>query len=400
MLAVKNGKLVTIANGIIENGTILIENGKIKAIGANVAIPADAEVIDATGKWVTPGLIDAHSHIGLFGEPMVPANMDGNEITAPVTAQLRGMDSLNPFDMAVPQVVAAGITTVYTGPGSANVIGGTGNVIKLRGRTVDEMIIPGTEGMKMALGENPKRCYGEGRKVTPSTRMGNAAVLREALVKAQNYMAKFEQAKEEAAEKGKAVKLPDRDLQMEALGRVLRREIKARIHCHRADDIMTAIRVAEEFNLDYVIEHCTEGWKIADVLGAKHVRACVGPNLLEAAKMELLEVNLGNCGILAKAGVKVALTVDSWSPTKWLPVQAGIMVREGMPEDEAWKSMTINPAEILGVADRVGTLEVGKDADLAIFDGHPMFTFTHCEKTIIDGVVVHDRANDCGCCCK
>jgi imidazolonepropionase-like amidohydrolase len=310
------------------------------------------------------------------------------------------MDSLNPFDMAVPQVVAAGITTVYTGPGSANVIGGTGNVIKLRGRTVDEMIIPGTEGMKMALGENPKRCYGEGRKVTPSTRMGNAAVLREALVKAQNYMAKVEQAKEEAAEKGKAVKLPDRDLQMEALGRVLRREIKARIHCHRADDIMTAIRVAEEFNLDYVIEHCTEGWKIADVLGAKHVRACVGPNLLEAAKMELLEVNLGNCGILAKAGVKVALTVDSWSPTKWLPVQAGIMVREGMPEEEAWKSMTINPAEILGVADRVGTLEVGKDADLAIFDGHPMFTFTHCEKTIIDGVVVHDRANDCGCCCK
>lgn len=398
MLAIKNGKLVTITNGTIENGTILIENGKIVAIGKDVAIPEGAQVIDATGKWVTPGLIDAHAHIGLFGEPSIWANNDGNEMTAPVTAQLRGIDSLNPQDMAFPMVVAAGVTTVYTGPGSANIIGGTGVAIKLRGRTVEEMVIPGTEGMKMALGENPKRVYGETRKVMPSTRMGNAAVLREALVKAQNYMNKIEQAKEEAAKEGKTPKLPDRDLQLEALAKVLRREMKARIHCHRADDIMTAIRIAEEFNLDYVIEHCTEGWKIADILAAKKVRATVGPNLLAAHKMELIDVNHGNAGILAKAGVKVAIQVDSSSETKWLPVHAGIMVREGMPEEEAWKAITINSAEILGIADRVGSLEVGKDADIAIFDGHPMCNFTHCEKTIIDGVVVHDRAKKCGCC--
>jgi len=398
MLAIKNGKLVTIANGIIENGTILIENGKIVAIGKDVSIPEGAQVIDATNKWVTPGLIDAHAHIGLFGEPSIWANNDGNEMTAPVTAQIRGIDSLNPQDMAFPMVVAAGVTTVYTGPGSANIIGGTGVAIKLRGRTVEEMVIPGTEGMKMALGENPKRVYGETRKVMPSTRMGNAAVLREALVKAQNYMNKIEQAKEEAAKEGKTPKLPDRDLQLEALAKVLRREMKARIHCHRADDIMTAIRIAEEFNLDYVIEHCTEGWKIADILAAKKVRATVGPNLLAAHKMELIDVNHGNAGILAKAGVKVAIQVDSSSETKWLPVHAGIMVREGMPEEEAWKAITINPAEILGIADRVGSLEVGKDADIAIFDGHPMCNFTHCEKTIIDGVIVHDRDKKCDCC--
>lgn len=399
MLAIKNGKVVTITNGIIENGTVLIDDsGKIKAVGKDIAIPAGAEVIDATGKWVTPGFIDAHAHIGLFGEPSVWANNDGNEITAPVTASLRGIDSLNPQDMAFPQVVAAGVTSVYTGPGSANIIGGTGVGIKLRGRTVEEMIIPGTEAMKMALGENPKRCYGEGRKVAPSTRMGNAATLREALVKAQNYMSKIEQAKEDAAKDGKTPRLPDRDLGLEALGKVLRREMKARIHCHRADDIITAIRLAEEFNLDYSIEHCTEGWKIADILAAKKVRAIVGPNLLAAHKMELLDVNLGNAGILAEAGVDIAIMVDASSETKFLPVQTGMCVREGLKEDVAWRAITINAAKMFGADDRIGSLEVGKDADIAIFDGHPMSNFTHCEKTIIDGVVVYDRAKTC--CCK
>lgn len=399
MLAIKNGKVVTITNGIIENGTVLIDDsGKIKAVGKDIAIPAGAEVIDATGKWVTPGFIDAHAHIGLFGEPSVWANNDGNEITAPVTASLRGIDSLNPQDMAFPQVVAAGVTSVYTGPGSANIIGGTGVGIKLRGRTVEEMIIPGTEAMKMALGENPKRCYGEGRKVAPSTRMGNAATLREALVKAQNYMSKIEQAKEDAAKDGKTPRLPDRDLGLEALGKVLRREMKARIHCHRADDIITAIRLAEEFNLDYSIEHCTEGWKIADILAAKKVRAIVGPNLLAAHKMELLDVNLGNAGILAEAGVDIAIMVDASSETKFLTVQTGMCVREGLKEDVAWRAITINAAKMFGADDRIGSLEVGKDADIAIFDGHPMSNFTHCEKTIIDGVVVYDRAKTC--CCK
>lgn len=306
MLAIVNGKVLTITNGTIDEGVVLISNGKIKAVGKDIPVPEDAQVFDAKGKFVTPGLIDSHSHLAVFGEPSVWANSDGNEVTDPITPQLRGIDALNPRDPAIADVLTGGVTTVYTGPGSANLIGGTGFVMKLRGRTVDEMVIPGTEAMKMALGENPKRVYGEAQKRAPNTRMGNAGVLRDALVKAQNYMAKMEKAKEkEKSDENSAP--PERDLKMEALARVLRREIKARIHAHRADDIMTAIRITEEFNLDYVIEHCTEGYKIADVLAAKKVRATVGPLLMSRSKMEFLDVSLANFGILAKAGVIVAI---------------------------------------------------------------------------------------------
>ena len=195
MLAIINGKVVTIANGIIDEGIVLVEDGKIKAIGKDIPVPEGAKVIDAKGKIVTPGLIDPHSHLAIFGEPSVWANADGNEVTDPITPQLRGIDALNPEDPAIPDVVTGGVTTVYTGPGSANLIGGTGFAMKLRGKTVDEMVIPGTEGMKMALGENPKRVYGDMQKRAPRTRMANASVLREALVKAQNYMEKVEKAK-------------------------------------------------------------------------------------------------------------------------------------------------------------------------------------------------------------
>lgn len=397
MLAIKGGKVVTITGGIIENSTVLMDGDKIVAVGRDVSIPEGAEVIDAAGKWVTPGFIDAHSHVGLFGEPSVWANHDGNEMTDPVTPQLRGIDSLNPQDPAFADIISGGVTCVYTGPGSANIIGGTGVVVKLVGRTVDEMVIPGTEGMKMALGENPKRVYGEMKNQRPATRMGNAAVLREALVKAQEYIQKIERAQAEAKE-GEAPKLPERDLKLEALAKVVKREMKARIHCHRADDILTAIRIAEEFNLDYVIEHCTEGYKIADILGAKGVRATVGPLLVPRAKMELEDVNLANPGILAKNGVKVAIQVDDSSGTRWLPLHAGLAVREGMDEEEAWKAITINAAEILGIADRVGSLEAGKDADVVIFDGHPMQTFTKCEKVFISGKLAYERKE--GCCCN
>ncbi len=389
-IAIKGGKVMTITHGTIENGTVLINDGKIVAVGQNVEIPADAKVICAEGKVVMPGIIDSHSHLSLFGDPMVPATMDGNEMTNPNTAQLRGADALNPDDPAIAEVVEAGVTAVYTGPGSANIIGGTGFVMKLRGRTADEMIIPGTEGMKMALGENPKRVYGEMKKQYPATRMGNAAFLREALVAAQNYQNKINKAKEE----GKP--LPDRDLKLEAMGRVLRREIKARIHAHRADDILTAIRVSEEFNLDYVIEHCTEGYKIADILAAKGVRATVGPLLMGHSKHELWNVTLENPGILAKAGVKVALQADTSAGTKWLPMHAGLAVREGMCEEEAFRAVTITAAEIIGVADRMGSLEAGKDADIAIFDGHPFCNLTHCELVLIDGEIVYERKK-CQC---
>ncbi len=394
MLAIVNGKVYTITKGIIEEGVVLIEDGKIKAVGKDIEIPAGAEVIDAKGKTVTPGLIDAHSHLAVFGEPSVWATADGNETSDPVTAQIRGMDSLNPQDPAIPDVVAGGVTCVYTGPGSANIIGGTGFAMKLRGRTAEEMIIPGTEGMKMAFGENPKRVYGDMQKKYPKTRMANAAVLREALVKAKNYMDKCDRAAEKAA-KGEQASPPDRDLKLEALAKVLKREMKARIHAHRADDIMTAIRVLEEFNVDYVIEHCTEGFMIADILAAKKVRATIGPLLMSRGKMEIINTTLKNPGILAKAGVKVAIQCDTSSNTKWLALHAGLAVREGMCPEEALKSITINAAEILDLDDRLGSLEPGKDADVVIWSGHPFCTMTVAEKVFIDGKMVHERQDIC-----
>lgn len=395
-IAIKGGKVLTITKGTIEGGTVLIEDGKIKAVGQDVAVPAGAQVVDASGKWVTPGLIDAHSHIAIFGEPMVEALHDGNEMTDPITPHVRALDAVNPADPAVRDTLSGGVTTVWTGPGSGNVVGGTGIIVKLHGKTIDEMLVePKIGSMKMALGENPKRVYGSQKKF-PMTRMGNAAALREALVKAQNYMEKFRRADDDAAkeskEKGTSVepKYPERDLKMEMLSKVLRRELRARIHCHRADDILTAVRIGEEFNLDFTIEHCTEGWKVADVLAAKKVACTVGPNDLTRVKMECENFTLANAGILAKAGVKVAIQVDGFSNTRWLPVHTGVLIRFGLPEDEAFRSVTMNAAEILGVEDRLGSLEPGKDADIAVFSGHPFCSFTRCEKVFVNGVEVYD----------
>jgi len=385
VLAVKNGKILTITNGIIENGTILIEDGIIKGFGdSTLNIPSGCEVIDACGNWVTPGFIDAHAHIGLFGEPSIPATADGNEKTGPIQSALRGIDSLNPDDPAFPQVVSAGVTTVYTGPGSSNIVGGTGFAMKTCGRTVYDMVIPGTEAMKFALGENPKRNYQE-RKQLPSTRMGNAAALRMAFIKASDYLNKIECAKKE----GKP--LPDRDLGLEALGKVLKREMKARIHCHRADDIMTAIRVAEEFNLDFTLEHCTEGYHVADIIAEKKIPCVIGPLLMGPAKQELWDVRMTTPAVMVEAGVKIAIMVDASSATKYLPVHTGLAVRYGMAEEDAFKAITINAAEIIGLADRLGSIDIGKDADIVIWDGHPLSNFTKTKIVIVNGEIVFER---------
>ncbi len=380
MKAIVNGKVYTVSHGVIDKGTVLVDGDRIVAVGKDVSVPSEAEIIDASGHVVTPGLIDAHSHIGLFGEPSVSANADGNEITDPITAQLRGIDSLNPDDPSFPIVLASGVTTVFTGPGSANIVGGTGLAVKMVGRTADEMAIPGTEAMKMALGENPKRVYGE-RKMMPYTRMGNAAVLREALIKAENYLNKRDKADEDKDK-------PDRDLKLEMLGRVLKREMKARIHAHRADDIMTAIRIAEEFDLDFVIEHATEGYRLADLLAQKGVPCVVGPLLMSQSKMELTKVTLRNPGLMAKAGVKVAIQCDTSSGTRWLGLHAGLAVREGMDEVLALEAITRTAAEIIGVNDDLGTLEPGKQADISIFSEHPFNTMSVCQKVLINGEVV------------
>ena len=344
-------------------------------------------------------MIDAHTHVGIFNDGVGGGHSDGNETTDPITPHLRALDAVHPEDMAFQDVLEAGITTVMTGPGSANLVGGQWVCVKtVPTPNIDDMILLEPAGMKLALGENPRRVYGSQKRI-PSTRMGSAAVLRSALVDAKNYLAKWDQYEAELTEfnanetkdEKKPPKPPERNLKLEALGKMLTRELKARIHAHRADDILTAIRIGEEFNLDLTIEHCTEGNKIADILAEKNIPATVGPIFTSRYKYELRNRTPQNPGLLAKAGVKVAIQTDQMSATKYLTINAGLAVREGMPEEEALKAITINAAEIIGVGDRIGSLEVGKDADIAIFSGHPFDFRTQVEKVIVDGKIVFKR---------
>lgn len=374
MLLLKGGTILTITQGIIQDGMILIENGKILAVGKKLDYPSTAEIIEAEGKIIMPGIIDAHTHLGISEEGIGEEGWDYNEEVDPVTPYLRALDGINTQEMGVIDALRGGVTTVMVAPGSANVIGGQVAVIKTAGDWLPEMVLRECAGLKVAFGENPKRVYGEQKK-TPVTRMGTAAVLREWLVKAQNYLAK--QDKE------------DRDLGLEVLAKVLKREIPLRAHAHRADDILTALRIAEEFGVDIVIEHGTEGHKIADILARKKIPVVYGPAMTSRCKIELRERLEATPGILAKAGVKVALTTDHpVLPVQFLNIGAGVAVREGMAEEEALKAITLHPAEILGVADRIGSLEEGKDADLIILSGHPLEVSTKVEKVIVNGEVV------------
>lgn len=356
-------------------GDLLWEDGKILAVGE---APPAAEEMDGRGLTLSPGLIDAHSHLAVFSEPWIWANLDGNEFSDPVTPHLRAIDALNPLDPALPDVLAAGITTVYTGPGSANLIGGTGLAVKLTGRTPEEMALPGSEGMKFALGENPKRVYGEDRKRFPYTRMGSAAGIREALLRSRDYL----ERKAEAEKEGKAF---ERDLRWEALGRVLRREIPARIHAHRADDILTALRLAEEFDFRLVVEHATEGYLVADVLAERDVPCTVGPILLGREKWELFRVRTDNAARLAAAGVRVAIQSDGGGETRFLPLHAAVAARDGLGREAALRAITREAAGILGLSDRLGTLEPGKDADFVLWEGHPLAVESRVRAVYIGG---------------
>lgn len=402
MIAITNGTIWTMTNGIIEKGTILIDGGKIVGIGTDLPIPQEAERMDAAGKIVMPGLIDAHCHVGIFPDGIGWEHVDGNEMTDPITPHLRALDAVHPEDMAFKELLEAGVTTVLTGPGSANLIGGQWVCMKTNPTpNIQEMVLLEPAGMKMALGENPRRVYG-GQKKVPSTRMGNAATLRAALVAAQNYDQKWRKYQSELAEYQKEViegtedakepTEPDRDLKMEALVKVLNREQKARVHAHRADDMLTAIRIAEEFNLDLSLEHATEGHKIANLLAEKQIPVTVGPILFSRTKYELRNMTPKNPGILNKAGVKVAIQTDEASAVKYLTINAALAVREGMPEEEALKAITINAAEIIGVDDRVGSLDVGKDADIVVFSGHPFDYRTVPEVVIVNGVVEYQKS--------
>lgn len=382
MLVIKNAKLYTITDGIIEGSILIDDQGKIASLG-QVEIPNDATVIDATAKVVMPGMIDAHGHAGLWEEGLGWEGSDGNETTDPITPQLRALDAINPHEKGIAEALQAGVTAMCVLPGSANVVGGQGVIVHLHGNTVEDMIIEEDGGLKMAFGENPKRVY-SGQKKTPSTRMATAAILRENLIKAQNYLAKLEKGKTDPD------KAPEKDLKMEAFVKVLKRETKVRAHAHRADDIMTALRIAKEFNLDMSIEHCTEGHKITKELKEAGVWALVGPTMSNRSKVELQELSFNTLRVLWEAGIPVTITMDHpVIPVGYLPTAAGYAVKAGLPYEEALKAITINPAKVLGIDDRYGSLEVGKMADLVVWSGDPLEIKSEVEQVLIHGEVVY-----------
>lgn len=387
MILLKNGYIKTMAGPDLPRADILMENGKIKAIGADLEAPEGARIIDAAGKLVAPGFVEAHCHIGLDAEAVSPAEgHDYNEIVDPCSPHLRAIDSINPMDESFLNAVKGGVTTAVTGPGSANVIGGSFAAIKLYGKRVDNMIVKNPVAMKVAFGENPKRCYGALKK-SPTTRMATAALLREALYKAKNYM----NAQEEARKNG--TKLPDYDLKMEALVPVLKKEIPIKAHAHRADDIFTSIRIAREFDIDITLDHCTDGALIADELAAEGLPAFVGPTLGHKSKIELANKSFETPGILQRAGIDVSIITDApVIPLQHLPLCAGMAVRSGMDIEEAWKAITINPAKSTGIGDRVGSLEPGKDADVIIWNGNPLTDIAATVSTaIIDGKIIYQE---------
>lgn len=370
-------------NGEVYNpGMVLIKEGRIIAVENCKNIPDDAEVINAEGKIIIPGLIDAHCHVGM-AEEVYQEGDDLNELTNPVTPHLRALDAVNPADLAFADAIRGGVTTVGTGPGSGNVIGGETLVLKTVGTTIDTMVLKQPAGLKVALGENPKYCYGQKHKM-PMTRMATAGLLRETLVAAQNYYQKINNRKESD--------VLERDLKLESVLRVLKKEIPLRAHAHRADDILTALRIADEFDLDITIEHGTEAHKIVKELVKRKVAVVVGPSLINRAKVELKERTFRTPGILAKAGIKVALMTDHpVIPIEYLSLCAALAVKEGMTELDALKAITINPAEILGVSERVGSLVPGKDADLVVLSGSIFDVRTRVEKVMVNGEIVYSN---------
>jgi imidazolonepropionase-like amidohydrolase len=385
-VAIVGGRIVPISGEPLDRGTVLVVAGKVAAVGSDLEIPADAQVIDAAGSWVLPGFIEAHGHVGVHEEAEGWAGSDSNELTEPVTAHVRALDAINPADLGFRDAVSGGVLAVNVNPGSGNPIGGQTAALKCWGRTVDQMLLRAPAGMKSALGENPKRVYGE-RKQTPSTRLGTAAVIRGALVDAANYLAKLEAEQRKPEDERKHV---DRDLKLEALGRVLRREIPWRQHCHRADDIATALRLAEEFGYDLVIDHGTEAHLLADILAAKDIPVIIGPLFTSRSKVELRNRSLANPGKLAAAGVTIAITTDHpVVPINFLAHQAALSVKHGLDRETALRALTINPARIVGVDDRLGSIEPGKDADLVIWSGDPLDVFSRVSRALIDGEEVY-----------
>ena len=376
MICIKNGTLHTAVSKETFIADILIDGGKIVKIGKGLSADG-AEVIDATGLHVYPGFVEAHCHIGLDGYGIGYEGHDYNELNDPVTPQVQAIDGINPFDPCMKMAAKAGVTCFATGPGSSNSIGGTFAAIKPVGTRVDNMIVKFPIAMKCAFGENPKRCY---QKQGISSRMTNAAKIREALNKAKVYKAKIEAAGDDAS------KLPAYDQKSEALIPVLNHEIPLKAHAHHANDIFTAIRIAKEFGVGLTLEHVTEGHMIVDELAKENLPLAVGPTFGHASKFELQNKTWETPGILAKAGCHVSIITDApVTPLHYLPLCAGLAIKAGMDEYEALRAVTINPAEHIGIADRVGSLEEGKDADVVIVDGCPFDVTGVIKHVLING---------------
>ncbi len=384
MLLIQNGYIKPMAGKDIKKGCILIDdNGKIAKVGAKITVPEGTEIIDAGGRLVTPGCVDAHSHIGLDDEFMRWEGNDYNESSDPVTPQMRAIDSIYPQDGAFASAVKGGVTTACTGPGSANVVGGTFAAIKLHGNRVDNMVVKYPLAMKCAFGENPKNCYGQSKKAMPLTRMGTASLLRETLFKAKRYY-----------EDKEAGKNPAFDMKLEAMIPVIKGEIPLKAHAHRADDILTSIRIAKEFGVGLTLDHCTEGHLIADELAKEGLPAFVGPSFGFKSKIELRNKTFDTPAALHNAGVPISIITDApVIPQENLPMCAALAVQAGLDMEEAWRAITINPAQQTGIGDRVGSLEEGKDADIVIWGADPMTDVgAHAYITLIDGKIVYSEA--------
>ena len=394
VVVVRGAKIYLATGAPIERGVLIFRGGKIDAVGSEtaVSIPQAARIIDATGKVIIPGIVDSHSHIGIGPRPAVPANQDVNEGTGPIQPALRAMDAIYPADPGIRMALAGGITTANIMPGSGNVIGGQTAYVKLRGKTVEAMLIPGTiGGLKMANGENPKH-YGR-ENLAPMTRMEVAALARKEFIKAQEYKRKWEEYNSKIAAGNKDTPVPERDLELAPLVEVLEGKRIVHHHTHRADDIMTVLRLADEFHFRVVIHHGTESYKIASELAKRNIPVSLTITDSPGGKLEATQVDLQAAAILDRAGVKVAVNTDDFiNSSRFLLREAALTIRGGLSEETALRALTINPAVMLDLQNRVGSLEPGKDADFVVLSGNPFSVYTKVLETWIDGEKVFDRA--------
>ncbi len=381
MLCIKNGMIHDMVSREAYEGDILIDEGKIIEIGTGIDVLEGTELYDASGKDLYPGFVEAHCHLGVSGYGIGFEGQDHNEMNDICTPHLRGIDSFNPMDPSVYMAARAGVTCVGTGPGSSNVLGGTFMAVKTTGKRVDSMVVKDPVAMKCAFGENPKRCY---RDKNNFARMSTAAKLREMLLKALDYRERIEAAGDDL------LKRPAYDMKLEAMLPVLDGSIPLKAHAHQANDILTAIRIAKEFKVRMTLEHCTEGHLIADELAEENYPCAVGPTLTHATKFELQNKTFDTPKILSEAGCLVSIITDSpVIPQQYLPLCAGLAVKAGMDPYEALKAITINPARHLGIEDRVGSLECGKDADIVVYQGSPLDYSSSVELVLIDGRIIH-----------